>query len=69
MKKFLWVSIGVGVGVLATKKYAEVKSGAALNRQVGKYADRVAEYLEAFHQGMTSREEELRSALGVDSAK
>ncbi|ALG29081.1 MULTISPECIES: hypothetical protein [Glutamicibacter] len=69
MKKFLWVSIGVGVGVLATRKYADVKSGAALNRQVGKYADRVAEYLEAFHQGMTAREEELRSALGVDAAK
>lgn len=69
MKKFLWVSIGVGVGVLATKKYAEVKSGAALNRQVSKYTDRVAEYLEAFHQGMSSREEELRSALGVDAAK
>lgn len=69
MKKFLWVSIGVGVGVLATRKYADVKSGAALNRQVGRYADRVAEYLEAFHQGMTAREEELRSALGVDAAK
>jgi len=69
MKKLLWVSIGVGVGMLATKKYAEVKSGAALNRQVSKYTDRVAEYLEAFHQGMSSREEELRSALGVDAAK
>ncbi|MDV2976090.1 hypothetical protein [Glutamicibacter nicotianae] len=69
MKKLLWVSIGVGVGVLASKKYAEVSSGAALNRQVGKYADRAAEYWEAFRQGMSSREEELRSALGVDAAK
>lgn len=69
MKKFLWVVIGVGVGVLATKKYTEVSSGAALNRQVGKYADRISEVVGAFREGMNSREVELRSALGVDTAK
>lgn len=69
MKKLLWVSIGVGIGVLASKRYTEVSSGAALNRQVGKYADRVSEIAQAFSTAMHAREEELRSALGVDSAK
>ncbi|MFJ2620207.1 hypothetical protein [Glutamicibacter sp. NPDC087344] len=69
MKKLLWVSIGVGIGVLASKKYTEVSSGAALNRQVGKYADRASEIVHAFSTAMREREEELRSALGVDSAK
>lgn len=69
MKKLLWVSIGVGIGVLASKKYTEVSSGAALNRMVGKYADRLADKAQAFRTGMQSREEELRSALGVDAKK
>ncbi|GAA1411471.1 hypothetical protein AUR04nite_01890 [Glutamicibacter uratoxydans] len=69
MKKLLWVSIGVGIGVLASKKYTEVSSGAALNRQVGKYADRAAEIADAFRTGMRTREEELRSALGVNDTK
>jgi len=66
MKKIFWVSIGVGVGVLATKKYREISSGAALNRQVGRYTDRIADIAAAFREGMASREQELRSALGVD---
>ncbi|MCW4464787.1 hypothetical protein OK351_04610 [Glutamicibacter sp. MNS18] len=66
MKKIIWVAIGVGVGVLAAKKYQEISSGTALNRQVGKYADRLSDIAEAFRDGMSQREEELRTALGVD---
>ncbi|WP_431709368.1 hypothetical protein [Glutamicibacter uratoxydans] len=66
MKKIFWVAIGVGVGVLAAKKYQEVSSGAALNRQVGKYADQLSDIAQAFKTGMSQREEELRTALGVD---
>lgn len=66
MKKIIWVAIGVGVGVLASKKFNDVSSGAALNRRVGKYTDQIADIAAAFKHGMDEREEELRTALGVD---
>ncbi|GAB3619573.1 hypothetical protein [Glutamicibacter sp. PS] len=69
MKKLFWVALGVSVGVLAAKKYTEISSGAALNRQVGRYADRLSDIGQAFREGMAAREEELRSALGVNDAK
>lgn len=66
MKRIVWAAIGIGVGVLATRKFNDISSGQALNRQVGRYADRAADIAAAFREGMTQREEELRSALGVD---
>ncbi|WP_421013646.1 hypothetical protein [Glutamicibacter creatinolyticus] len=66
MKKLMWVAIGVGVGILATRKFTDISSGSALNRQVGKYADNIADVAAAFREGMHSREQELRSALGVE---
>ncbi len=72
MKKFIWLGIGVAVGVYLTRK---ISSGAAmvgpegLNRAVGRLSDSIAQFGDAIREGMNERESELRAALGVDTAK
>jgi hypothetical protein len=71
IKRFLWVGIGVGVGILAARKVGEARALTAeggLNRAVGRLADSIAATSDAFRDGMASRETELRSALGIDDA-
>ncbi|GAA1358715.1 hypothetical protein GCM10009596_12530 [Arthrobacter rhombi] len=69
IKKIFWVGIGVGVGVLATRKLGSVKQSLGrdgLNRSVGRLADALSYSADAFRDGMHGRETELRAALGLD---
>lgn len=71
VKKLFWVGIGVGVGVLATRKVNSLRQNLGrdgLNRSVGRLADALAYSADAFRDGMHGREAELRSALGLDDA-
>ncbi|GAB3650413.1 hypothetical protein GCM10027591_07800 [Zhihengliuella somnathii] len=71
IKKIFWVGIGIGVGALAYRKLTEAKElagPAGLNRAVGRLTDEAAATLAAFRDGMTSKEAELRSSLGLDPA-
>ncbi|HXD28386.1 MAG TPA: hypothetical protein VN621_06470 [Arthrobacter sp.] len=70
VKKIFWVGIGLGVGVLATRKVASLRQNLGrdgLNRSVGRLADALAYSADAFRDGMHGREAELRSALGLDN--
>jgi hypothetical protein len=70
MKRFVWMGIGVAIGVIAFRKISEAQSNLGpegLNRAVGRLADGVYDFADAVRAGMHERETDLRSALGIDS--
>jgi hypothetical protein len=70
MKRFVWMGIGVAIGVIAFRKITEAQSNLGpegLNRAVGRLADGVYDFADAVRAGMHERETDLRAALGVDS--
>ncbi|MCP9001276.1 DUF6167 family protein [Pseudarthrobacter sp. RMG13] len=70
MKRFVWMGIGVAIGVIAFRKISEAQSNlgpAGLNRAVGRLADGVYDFADAVRAGMHERETDLRAALGIDS--
>ncbi|WP_219729655.1 MULTISPECIES: DUF6167 family protein [Pseudarthrobacter] len=70
MKRFVWMGIGVAIGVIAFRKISEAQSNLGpegLNRAVGRLADGVYDFADAVRAGMHERETDLRAALGIDS--
>lgn len=70
MKRFVWMGIGVAIGVIAFRKISEAQSNLGpegLNRAVGRLADGVYDFADAVRAGMQERETDLRAALGIDS--
>lgn len=71
MKRIVWMGIGVAIGVIAFHKVTEAKATIGpdgLNRAVGRLADGLFDFADAVRSGMHEREEDLRSALGIQSA-
>jgi hypothetical protein len=75
MKRFVWMGIGVAIGVIAFRKVTEVQASMqstlgpeGLNRSVNRLADGLYDFADAVRSGMRERETDLRSALGVESA-
>ncbi|MFI5086455.1 MAG: hypothetical protein ACHP7K_11065 [Actinomycetales bacterium] len=72
MKKLFWLGLGIGIGVYAVRK---VSAGKAMlgaegrNRAVGRLSDSIVHFADAVREGMNEREGDLRTALGVDTAK
>ncbi|WP_224164477.1 DUF6167 family protein [Arthrobacter sp. StoSoilA2] len=70
MKRIVWMGIGVAIGIIAFRKVTEAKATIGpdgLNRAVGRLADGLFEFADAVRSGMHEREEDLRSALGIQS--
>ncbi|WP_312183043.1 hypothetical protein [Arthrobacter sp.] len=70
IKRVFWMSIGITIGVIAVRRISEAKDSlgpAGLNRAVGSAADAVHNFTDAFRDAMTQREDELRSALGLET--
>jgi len=74
MKRFVWMGIGVAIGVIAFRKISEAQSNLqanmgpeGLNRAVGRLTDGVYDFADAVRAGMRERETDLRAALGIDS--
>ena len=70
MKRFVWMGIGVAIGVIAFRKVSEAQSNLGpegLNRAVGRLADGLYDFADAVRSGMHEREADLRTALGVES--
>lgn len=71
MKKLFWVGLGIGIGVLAAQQLAKARSTTPLKAS-DSVLDRITSLVEgasdAFRDGMSSRETELREALGLDAA-
>jgi hypothetical protein len=66
------MGIGVAIGVIAFRKVTEAKANIGpdgLNRAVGRLADGLFDFADAVRSGMHEREEDLRSALGINSAE
>ncbi|BCW36497.1 hypothetical protein StoSoilA2_25530 [Arthrobacter sp. StoSoilA2] len=64
------MGIGVAIGIIAFRKVTEAKATIGpdgLNRAVGRLADGLFEFADAVRSGMHEREEDLRSALGIQS--
>ena len=75
MKRFIWMGIGVAIGVIAFRKVTEVQASMqsslgpeGLNRSVNRLADGVYDFADAVRAGMRERETDRRSALGIESA-
>jgi hypothetical protein len=71
MKRIVWMGIGVAIGVIAFRKITEAQASIGpegLNRAVGRMADGLFDFADAVRTGMHQREEDLRSALGIDDA-
>ncbi|WP_224090568.1 DUF6167 family protein [Arthrobacter sp. StoSoilB13] len=71
MKRIVWMGIGVAIGIIAFRKVTEAKATIGpdgLNRAVGRLADGLFDFADAVRSGMHEREEDLRSALGIQSA-
>ncbi len=72
IKRVVWLSAGVAIGVFGVRKFSQVKTAlgpTGLNRAVGQLADSVADFADALRTGMQQREADLRVALGVDAAE
>ncbi|WP_426985618.1 hypothetical protein [Pseudarthrobacter sp. Y6] len=70
MKRFVWMGIGVAIGVIAFRKVSEAQANLGaegLNRAVSRLTDGVYDFADAVRAGMRERETDLRAALGVDS--
>ena len=71
MKKLFWVTLGGGIGVLASRQLAKARATAPL-KVADSVLDRITAVVDtassAFREGMSSREGELRNALGLDDA-
>jgi hypothetical protein len=66
------MGIGVAIGVIAFRKVTEAKANIGpdgLNRALGRLADGLFDFADAVRSGMHEREEDLRSALGINSAE
>ncbi|BCW45770.1 hypothetical protein StoSoilB5_29540 [Arthrobacter sp. StoSoilB5] len=65
------MGVGVAIGVIAFRKVTEAKANIGpdgLNRAVGRLADGLFDFADAVRSGMHEREEDLRAALGINSA-
>jgi hypothetical protein len=61
----------MAIGVIAFRKVTEAKANIGpdgLNRAVGRLADGLFDFADAVRSGMHEREEDLRAALGINSA-
>jgi hypothetical protein len=70
IKRVFWMSIGVTIGVIAVRRLSDAKNTlgpAGLNHAIGTAADALQNFAEAFRDGMSEREGELRTALGMDT--
>ncbi|MCC9196429.1 DUF6167 family protein [Arthrobacter sp. zg-Y820] len=70
MKRVFWMSIGVTIGVIAVRRLSDAKNTlgpAGLNQAIGTAAGALQNFADAFRDGMTEREGELRTALGMDT--
>lgn len=69
IKRIFWVGIGVAIGVIVVRKLSAAQQNlnpSGLNRQVGRVTDSVHDFTDSVREGMGRREEELRTALGLD---
>lgn len=72
VKRIFWLGLGVTIGVIAVRKISQAQQSlgpAGLNRVVGKFTDDVYSFVDTVRDGMSQREGELRSALGLDAEK
>ncbi|MFC0623944.1 DUF6167 family protein [Kribbella deserti] len=71
MKKIFWFIVGTAVGVYAVtrlKKRAQVLAPESLQASAEKVASAIRHFGDEVRAGMAEREDELREALGIDTA-
>ncbi|MGO3153908.1 MAG: hypothetical protein ACTIJJ_14975 [Galactobacter sp.] len=74
MKKLFWVAVGIGIGVLASRQLARVKTTSATaplaiaDSALDRVTSLVRGAASSFKEGSATREAELRAALGIDEA-
>jgi hypothetical protein len=71
MRRVFWVALGATVGVLVVRRLsraADSYSPAGLSRSVGNLGEAVREFGQQVREGMSEREAELRTGLGLDGS-
>ena len=70
MRRLFWACLGAATGILLMRrlmKAVEAYTPAGLGRSAAGIRAGIRELAEAVREGMAEREDELRSALGVDA--
>jgi len=71
MRRLFWVALGATAGVLVVRKVtkaAEAYTPAGMAQGLAGLGEGLKELAEAVREGMAEREDELRYALGIDTA-
>ena len=71
MRRVFWLALGATVGVLAVRKVSKVAQAytpAGVADGLAGLGEGLKEMAAAVREGMAEREEELRFALGIDTA-
>ncbi|WP_246021019.1 hypothetical protein [Arthrobacter echini] len=69
IRRAFWLAAGITIGVVAVRKVSQAKATLGpqgVNRAVGQISDSIADFADALRTAMTQRENDLRSALGVE---
>ncbi|WP_285724660.1 hypothetical protein [Psychromicrobium xiongbiense] len=72
LKRIFWLCLGAAIGIMVFRKVSstgQTLGPAGLNRAVGRFSDSVHDFSDAVRSGMSSRETELRQALGLDETR
>ncbi len=70
IRRVFWLAAGITIGVVAVRKVSQAKANLGpqgLNRAVGQVTDSIADFADALRSAMSERENDLRSALGVEA--
>ncbi|GAB3281665.1 DUF6167 family protein [Kineosporia babensis] len=75
MARLFWIAVGAGAGVYAVRKltktveqYSPAGMSDSFSSSLASFGDGLREVAEVIREGMAEREQELRSALGVDAS-
>jgi hypothetical protein len=70
MRRLFWIALGAVAGVFVVRKLSkavEQYTPAGVGRSLASLGDGLREMAEVIREGMAEREQELRTALGVDA--
>jgi hypothetical protein len=69
MPRLFYIAFGAGLGVVVVRRVARAASALSPQSVGGSLVQSVQEFLADVREGMAEREEEIRTALGLDGVE